>query len=249
MTDPAAQPMIWVSKWVDYSDKYGFGYQLSDEGVGVMFNDTTKLIMLPNGINVHYVDKEGEEFYMTMDDYPKQYDKKMKLLSYFSRYMREHLLKTGASVVKEIDYMSRTPHLHQWCRSTSAVLMQLNNGTVQMNFHDHTKIIMCPLMAAITYIDEDKSFRTFRFSSIEANGCSAGLYEKMRYAFDKITVLLSQDRGKVKETAKEKKQRKKEFQETQNQVYKIALPTLVAVFVFIAAYVYIKTRPRSSYID
>lgn len=50
MTDPAAQPMIWVSKWVDYSDKYGFGYQLSDEGVGVMFNDTTKLIMLPNGM-------------------------------------------------------------------------------------------------------------------------------------------------------------------------------------------------------
>ncbi|KAJ8918825.1 hypothetical protein NQ315_011111 [Exocentrus adspersus] len=193
MTDPAAQPMIWVSKWVDYSDKYGFGYQLSDEGVGVMFNDTTKLIMLPNGINVHYVDKNGEESYMTVNNYPTEYDKKMKLLSYFSRYMREHLLKTGASVVKEVDSMSRTPHLHQWCRSNSGVLMQLNNGTVQMNFGDHTKIILCPLMAAITYIDQDASFRTFRFSSIEANGCSVDLYEKMRYAYDKITVLLGAD--------------------------------------------------------
>lgn len=48
-TDPAVQPLFWVSKWVDYSDKYGFGYQLSDEGMGVMFNDTTKLIMLANG--------------------------------------------------------------------------------------------------------------------------------------------------------------------------------------------------------
>nr|XP_023029756.1 serine/threonine-protein kinase polo [Leptinotarsa decemlineata] len=133
MSDPAAQPTIWVSKWVDYSDKYGFGYQLSDEGVGVMFNDTTKLIMLPNGINVHYVDKNGDESYMTVDNYPKQYDKKMKLLSYFSRYMREHLLKTGAAVVKEIDSISRTPHLYQWCRSTSGVLMQLNNGTVQVS--------------------------------------------------------------------------------------------------------------------
>lgn len=62
-----------------------------------------------------------------------------------------------------------------------------------MNFGDHTKIIMCPLMAAVTYIDEDRSFRTFRFSSIERNGCSVGLYEKMRYAFDKITVLLDPD--------------------------------------------------------
>lgn len=49
-SDPAQQPLFWVSKWVDYSDKYGFGYQLCDEGMGVMFNDTTKLIMLANGM-------------------------------------------------------------------------------------------------------------------------------------------------------------------------------------------------------
>lgn len=50
MSDPAAQPLIWISKWVDYSDKYGFGYQLCDESVGVMFNDSTKLILLPNAM-------------------------------------------------------------------------------------------------------------------------------------------------------------------------------------------------------
>lgn len=49
-SDPASNPVFWVSKWVDYSDKYGFGYQLCDEGMGVMFNDTTKLIMLSNGV-------------------------------------------------------------------------------------------------------------------------------------------------------------------------------------------------------
>jgi polo-like kinase 1 len=49
-SDPASNPLFWVSKWVDYSDKYGFGYQLCDEGMGVMFNDTTKLIMLSNGM-------------------------------------------------------------------------------------------------------------------------------------------------------------------------------------------------------
>lgn len=48
MTDPSAQPIYWVSKWVDYSDKYGFGYQLCDGSVGVMYNDSTKLILLSN---------------------------------------------------------------------------------------------------------------------------------------------------------------------------------------------------------
>lgn len=46
--DPAAQPLVWVSKWVDYSDKYGFGFQLIDGSWGVLFNDTTKIVMLAN---------------------------------------------------------------------------------------------------------------------------------------------------------------------------------------------------------
>lgn len=43
--DPAATPVFWISKWVDYSDKYGLGYQLCDNSVGVLFNDSTKLIL------------------------------------------------------------------------------------------------------------------------------------------------------------------------------------------------------------
>lgn len=31
---------IWVSKWVDNSLEYGFDYQLYNDGMGVMFNDT-----------------------------------------------------------------------------------------------------------------------------------------------------------------------------------------------------------------
>ncbi len=37
------------TRWVDYSDKYGFGYALSDESIGVLFNDITKLLQLSDG--------------------------------------------------------------------------------------------------------------------------------------------------------------------------------------------------------
>lgn len=47
--DPKSAPMVLVSKWVDYSDKYGFGYALSDESIGVLFNDVTKLLQLADG--------------------------------------------------------------------------------------------------------------------------------------------------------------------------------------------------------
>lgn len=45
LEDPAAMPVFWISKWVDYSDKYGLGYQLCDNSVGVVYNDNTKLVM------------------------------------------------------------------------------------------------------------------------------------------------------------------------------------------------------------
>ncbi|XP_014221745.1 serine/threonine-protein kinase polo [Trichogramma pretiosum] len=190
MTDPDAQPFLWVSKWVDYSDKYGFGYQLSDDGVGVMFNDGTRIIMLANNFNIHYINQRGEESYYTVDDSPAHLEKKVKLLTYFLRYMNDHLLKaSGPVVVKQSDSLARPPYLHEWFRTPTAVIMLLTNGALQINFGDHTKIILCPLMGAVTYIDQEKNFRTYRFKTIKKYGCCADLAKCLSYAYGKVTIL------------------------------------------------------------
>ncbi|XP_074115253.1 serine/threonine-protein kinase polo [Cotesia typhae] len=190
-TDPSAQPLVWVSKWVDYSDKYGFGYQLCDDGVGVMYNDGTRLIMLANKFNIHYISRDLTETYYTVKDYPEALEKKMKLMTFFLQYMNEHLMKAGGSIPVKNDAMSRVPYMHQWFRTQTAVVMQLNNGTVQINFLDHSKIIMCPLMVAVTYIDQEKNFRTYRFETIQKNGCSAGLARNLEYALEKLELMIA----------------------------------------------------------
>jgi len=40
---------LWVTKWVDYSNKYGFGYQLSDGTVGILYNDMTRMLLHTDG--------------------------------------------------------------------------------------------------------------------------------------------------------------------------------------------------------
>ena len=42
----APKPLL-VTKWVDYSNKYGFGAQLSDGSVTVRFNDGSKIALSP----------------------------------------------------------------------------------------------------------------------------------------------------------------------------------------------------------
>ena len=37
---------IWVTKWIDYSSKYGLGYILNNGNIGVYFNDSTKILEL-----------------------------------------------------------------------------------------------------------------------------------------------------------------------------------------------------------
>ncbi|XP_071955644.1 serine/threonine-protein kinase PLK1-like [Antedon mediterranea] len=191
--DPAAIPILWVSKWVDYSDKYGLGYQLCDGSVGVLFNDSTRLILNSDGESVQYIEREGEEFFHTLKAFPHDLTKKITLLKYFRNYMTEHLLKAGGSMTpREADTMARLPWLRAWFRTRSAIVLHLTNGTLQINFfQDHTKIILCPLMSALTYIDEKRNFRTMRMKQLEEVGCSKELFSHVKYARNMVERLMS----------------------------------------------------------
>ncbi|XP_037103153.1 serine/threonine-protein kinase PLK1 [Syngnathus acus] len=182
--DPACIPIFWISKWVDYSDKYGLGYQLCDNSVGVLFNDYTRLIMYADTNSLQYINKTAQESYMTVAAYPPALNKKITLLKYFRNYMSEHLLKAGANMApREGDELARLPYLSLWFRTKSAIVLHLSNGTVQINFfQDHTKLILCPLMSAVTYIDERREFRTYKLSLLEEFGSSKELFNRIRYA-------------------------------------------------------------------
>lgn len=195
--DPASIPIYWVSKWVDYSDKYGLGYQLCDNSVGVLFDDSTRLILLANGENIQYIERDGTEHYHTLKVFPETLTKKVTLLKYFRNYMNEHLLKAGANMTpREGDDMTRLPFLRHWFRTRSAIVLHLSNGTLQINFfQDHTKIILCPLMQAVTYIDEKRDFHIFKLSGIEKYGCTRELASRLRYARTMVERLMTSKSG------------------------------------------------------
>ncbi|KAM5152457.1 serine/threonine-protein kinase PLK1 [Mantella aurantiaca] len=197
--DPACNPIYWVSKWVDYSDKYGLGYQLCDNSVGVLFNDSTRLIMYNDGDSLQYIERNNSESYLTVRSYPSSLTKKITLLKYFRNYMSEHLLKAGANITpRDGDELARLPFLRTWFRTRSAIILHLSNGTVQINFfQDHTKIILCPLMAAVSYIDEKREFHTFKLSLIEEFGCSKELASRLRYARTMVEKLQSSKSGAI----------------------------------------------------
>lgn len=88
-------PQICVTKWVDYSSKYGLGYMLLDGSVGVHFNDSTKIISSPCGTSFNYITRNTQEqpenqTTHSFENHPPELRKKVKLLRHF-----EQCLVTG----------------------------------------------------------------------------------------------------------------------------------------------------------
>ncbi|XP_069483414.1 serine/threonine-protein kinase PLK2 [Ambystoma mexicanum] len=178
----------WVTKWVDYSNKYGFGYQLSDHTVGVLFNNGAHMSLLPDKKTVHYYAELGQCSVFPAAEAPEQFAGQVTVLKYFSHYMEENLMD-GGDLPSVTDVNRPRLYLLQWLKSDKALMMLFNDGTFQVNFyHDHTKIIICNQSDEylLTYINEDRISTTFRLSTLLVSGCSSDLRSRMEYALNML---------------------------------------------------------------
>lgn len=54
------------------------GYQLCDNSVGVLFNDSTRLILYNDGDSLQYIERDGTESYLTVSSHPNSLMKKVR---------------------------------------------------------------------------------------------------------------------------------------------------------------------------
>lgn len=204
--DPMSAPIYWISKWVDFSDRYGLGFALCDNSYGVRFNDVTTLIMLASEEEqLQYIDNSSEEYFFNKTNLPKQLSKKFELLKYFRNYMNKYLANTG-SKIREEENMARLPYVSDWFRTRTALVFYLTNGTMQVHFFDHVKLVLCPLLGACTFFNADNEAHTYRLDLISAYGATSETYKRLRYALDCANHFLetkaTPDAGKTTSLAK-----------------------------------------------
>jgi hypothetical protein len=114
-------PPLYVSKWVDFREKYGIGYYLSNGSYGVLFNDLSRIVLDVSGeffeyqercregltssrrtINTSQQDTELQRY--TIDEYPLILRKKVILMEQFLRYLRNSS-DTPVSEIKDAEIM------------------------------------------------------------------------------------------------------------------------------------------------
>uniref|UniRef100_A0A8C6D3A0 Serine/threonine-protein kinase PLK n=1 Tax=Moschus moschiferus TaxID=68415 RepID=A0A8C6D3A0_MOSMO len=183
---PLAQPepLVWVSKWVDYSNKFGFGYQLSSRRVAVLFNNGTHMALSANRKTVHYNPTSSKHLSFSVGAVPRALQPQLGVLKYFASYMEQRLMKGGdLPSVEEVE-VPVPPLLLQWVKTDQALLMLFSDGTIQVNFYgDHTKLILSgwePLL--VTFVARNRSACTYLASHLQQLGCSPDLRQRLHYA-------------------------------------------------------------------
>jgi polo-like kinase 1 len=163
---------IWVKKWIDYSSKYGLGYILSNGHVGVYFNDSTKIIYRPNGMNFIYVERKPQERteivtpHLLSEEFNKDLNKKVILLQHFKAYLLEEN-KNNPIEKKESENidMKNYVYVKKWMRTKQAILFRLSNKIIQVCFLDTTEIILKSDTKQITYINKKNERKNYSYNS------------------------------------------------------------------------------------
>jgi len=203
-------PEIWVTRYVDYTSKYGLGFLLNDGGSGVYFNDSTKTALQPYGETFQYVERKRDERGVLLEPivetyslsaYPDSLKKKVTLLTHFRNYLMDQQRKAieagddpiapwkGSAGTQATDLV----YIKKWIQTKHAILFRLSNSTIQVVFYDQTEVLLTPDTRFVTYVDKNRVRATYHLSD-ELVGTSNELEKRLKYTKEIVIQLLTQRR-------------------------------------------------------
>ena len=114
---------IYVTKWVDYSSKYGLGYLLNNGYIGVYFNDCSKILFNPKTNDISYVErqttKEKDMVYsFQLNGAPKELQKKIIIFQNFKKYFEEEIKSDKEKEEKEKEGKVDKEEQLKMCKTT-----------------------------------------------------------------------------------------------------------------------------------
>ncbi|TGZ81982.1 Pkinase-domain-containing protein [Ascodesmis nigricans] len=191
----APSTAIFVARWVDYTNKYGMAYILSDGTCAALFNDNTSLV-------ADSVDATRVEF-ITQSLFPSDpSDTVFRRMSADMDFLANTASKTSRSLTGKLAVWRRTGNymatvldsepawsvdpeaavrepsikpsggngeqemkeseflwLTHYIRMRKCVMFRFWDGTVQCNFHDHTKIVFTENARTLRLVTPDHRLR------------------------------------------------------------------------------------------
>ena len=180
-------PTVWVTKWIDYTSKYGLGYLLSNGCTGVFFNDSTKMVLDPLAGQFTYYERKGNEKQETaqthaINSYPPSFGKKVTLLQHFRNY-----LDTGNPPLTPAN--PPIPYVKKWTTTDHAIIFRMSHKVVQVCFQDKTELILCSETKMVIYVSKSGERQTMTLNSAMESE-NVEMTKRLKYTKDVLARML-----------------------------------------------------------
>jgi polo-like kinase 1 len=205
-------PRLWVTKWVDYTSKYGLGYLTCNGSVGIYFNDSSKIVLSSGGEHFEYIERSRKlpdgtrspavREPHTLSNYPTALKKKVLLVKHF----KSHLLGQQTSLNKccpeeKEQRLLGSPsydmvYVKKWVRTRHAILFRLSNHSVQVCFFDKSEIILCAQGTSVTYCNKQGVRATHHLDTVMAR--YPDIAKRLKYTKDILHEVLNLNDGRTK---------------------------------------------------
>ncbi|KAM9106626.1 inactive serine/threonine-protein kinase PLK5 [Megaptera novaeangliae] len=186
MQDPPGEqrPILWAPKWVDYSSKYGFGYQLSDGGSGVLLRDGTHMALRPTEGQVIYMPDRGKLETFALRDVPSLLGAKLAVLRLFARYMQRQLREEGGLSTATWP-AAPSLCLLRFLVSERAALLLFSDGTVQVSCsRDQAQLVLsggCEELR-LTVWEQGQPGTSYPLGALRSHGCAPAARQHLQHA-------------------------------------------------------------------
>ncbi len=206
----------WVTRYVDYTSKYGLGFLLNDGSSGVYFNDSTKAVHSAEGDEFVYVERrkagarDGTETepmsIYTLSNFPEEsLKKKVTLLQHFRSYLLDQ--QKRAEEAGEVEPLASNfeerqdisagitdiipmVFIKKWIKTKHAMLFRISNGTIQVLFYDLTEVLISSEGKLVTFVDKNKNRFVLSIAEI-ANKQHGDVSRRLKYAKEILSQLIS----------------------------------------------------------
>ncbi|KAF8578980.1 Pkinase-domain-containing protein [Ramaria rubella] len=164
-------PKVFIVSWVDYCNKYGMGYALTDGSVGVHFNDSTTMVLAPDKHHVDYVSsrRQGSVYVRknhSVAEYPADLKSKIYLIKHFESYMMQRLYGDYDYTFQDLERTKGMEFVQKYLRMKHVIVFKMSHDVLQFNFYDHTKMIISSQGLLITHIDKNYNLTRWPLSDL-----------------------------------------------------------------------------------
>ena len=184
----------------------------------MFFNDSTKILLDQASQSTFYyyerkaISATEKQDVMQVHDvasYPKELHKKVTLMQHFRSYLENHedgadgsdgaamqhlpsAYNPSTAAQAEGKQLQVNPHVYvkKWMRTKHAIMFRLSNKIVQVNFQDHTEILLNSESRLVTYVNKKGERQTLPLShALESN--NAEMTKRLKYTKDILTHMLN----------------------------------------------------------